>query len=258
MGDRLKGKVAIVTGAGRGLGRAEALLLASEGAKVVVNDLGGSRDGTGGAASPADAVVKEIKDKGGEAVANYDSVATTEGGENIINTAVKTFGRLDILVNNAGILKDQLVPAMSLLDWDRVMHLNLRGAFLATRLAVEWMLPRHCGKIINIASVSAVKGGRGQANYAAAKGGLVAFTRACATELAAKGIQVNAVLPGMIITDMSSRIRKRAGEDLLSIIPAGRFGNPDEVAHLVVFLASSQADYINGQAIAIDGGMSIA
>ncbi|HBZ53782.1 MAG TPA: beta-ketoacyl-ACP reductase, partial [Syntrophobacteraceae bacterium] len=170
----------------------------------------------------------------------------------------ETFAGLDILVNNAGIIKDQLVPAMSLSDWDKVVNLNLRGAFLATRLAVERMLPRHAGKIINIASVSAIQGGRGQANYAAAKGGLVAFTRACAVELAPKGIQVNAVLPGMIVTDMSSRVRKRAGTELLQRIPIGRFGNPEDIAHLVVFLASPHADYLTGQAIAVDGGMSIA
>jgi 3-oxoacyl-[acyl-carrier protein] reductase len=246
----LSGKTALVTGASRGIGRAIAMELARSGATVLIH--------YHKSAEQAREVELAITAMGGRAHLFRADFSEPEEIEELFQSVHQTCPNLDILVNNAGILKDQLVPAMSLLDWDRVMQLNLRGAFLATRLAVERMLPRHCGKIINIASVSAIKGGRGQANYAAAKGGLVAFTRACATELAGKGIQVNAVLPGMIVTDMSSRIRKRAGEDLLRIIPAGRFGNPDEVAHLVVFLASPQADYINGQAIAIDGGMSIA
>ena len=143
------------------------------------------------------------------------------------------WGSLDILVNNAGIIADALVAAMEPADWDRVIEVNLRGAFLCTRAAMPLMLPRHAGKIINVASVSALGGGRGQANYAAAKGGLVAFSRACAVELAPKGIQVNAVLPGMISTEMSARARKRGGERLLEAIPSGRFGLPEEVAQAV-------------------------
>ncbi|MGD1076403.1 MAG: SDR family oxidoreductase, partial [Thermodesulfovibrionales bacterium] len=165
--------------------------------------------------------------------------------------------RLDILVNNAGVIKDNLLLSMELSDWDKVHDLNLRGAFLCTKLAVELMMPHHSGKIINIASVSAIKGGRGQANYAAAKGGLISFTIACASELSGRGIQVNAILPGMIVTEMSSRVRKRAGESILKTIPSGRFGEPVDIANLVVFLASNKSDYITGQSIGVDGGLSI-
>jgi 3-oxoacyl-[acyl-carrier protein] reductase len=245
----LSGRTALVTGASRGIGRAIAMELSGNGVTVLIH--------YHKSAAQAEEVKTAIGNAGGRAHLFQADLSVPQEVEGLFQYVRETLPRLDILVNNAGMIRDQLVPTMSLNDWDRVMDLNLRGAFLATRLAVELMLPRHYGKIINIASVSAVKGGRGQANYAAAKGGLVAFTRACAAELAGKGIQVNAVLPGMIVTDMSSRIRKRAGEDLLRAIPAGRFGNPEEVAHLVVFLASPQADYINGQAIAVDGGMSI-
>ena len=146
---------------------------------------------------------------------------------------------------------------MELSDWDRVHDVNLRGAFLCTRFAAEMMMANHSGKIVNISSIGALRGGRGQTNYASAKGGLVSFTRACAVELAAKGIQVNSILPGMIVTEMSSRVRKRAGDKILEKIPAGRFGESVDVANLVVFLVSDKADYITGQAISVDGGLSI-
>ncbi|HBD06908.1 MAG TPA: beta-ketoacyl-ACP reductase [Syntrophobacteraceae bacterium] len=246
----LSDKSALVTGASRGIGRAIALELARAGARVLVHYHKSTQ--------PAEDLAAEIIASGGQAHVFRADMSIPDEIEALFRYLGETFPGLDILVNNAGIIKDQLVPAMSLSDWDKVVNLNLRGAFLATRLAVERMLPRHAGKIINIASVSAIQGGRGQANYAAAKGGLVAFTRACAVELAPKGIQVNAVLPGMIVTDMSSRVRKRAGTELLQRIPIGRFGNPEDIAHLVVFLASPHADYLTGQAIAVDGGMSIA
>lgn len=246
----LSDKSALVTGASRGIGRAIALELARAGARVLVHYHKSTQ--------PAEDLAAEIIASGGQAHVFRADMSVPDEIEALFRYLGETFAGLDILVNNAGIIKDQLVPAMSLSDWDKVVNLNLRGAFLATRLAVERMLPRHAGKIINIASVSAIQGGRGQANYAAAKGGLVAFTRACAVELAPKGIQVNAVLPGMIVTDMSSRVRKRAGTELLQRIPIGRFGNPEDIAHLVVFLASPHADYLTGQAIAVDGGMSIA
>jgi 3-oxoacyl-[acyl-carrier protein] reductase len=169
----------------------------------------------------------------------------------------KKYGRLDILVNNAGIIKDMLLLGMEISDWDKVISVNLRGAFLCTRRAAEMMMANHSGKIINLASVSAIRGGRGQTNYASAKGGIISFTRACAVELSGKGIQINAVLPGMIVTDMSSRVRKRAGDTILEQIPAGKFGAPADVANLIVFLASDKADYITGQAFCVDGGMSI-
>ncbi len=253
MGDRLKGKVAIVTGAGRGLGRAEALLLASEGAKVVVNDLGGSRDGTGGAASPADAVVKEIKAKGGEAVANYDSVATAEGGENIVNTAVKTFGRLDILVNNAGILRDRMIFNMTPEEWDLVIKVHLYGTFNCTRPACTVMKLQRSGRIINTSSESGL-GAVGQANYSAAKEGIVGFTRTVARDMGRYGVTCNAIRPRAatrltVAPEMAEAIEKASAEgkpmpvgpEVTAILPL-----PEEIAPFVIFLATDAAANING------------
>jgi len=244
----LTGKVALVTGGSRGIGRACSVLLALAGARVVVN-YQKSRE-------QAEDLVGEIAQGGGEAQLFQADVANPEQVEALFDHIRKTFGRLDILVNNAGLIKDNLLLTMGLSDWEKVHDVSLKGAFLTTRRAAEMMLPNHAGKIINMASVSAIRGGRGQTNYASAKGGLLAFTRACAVELAGKGIQVNAVLPGVIMTDMTQRIRKRAGEMLLKNIPSERFGEPMDVAHLVLFLASEQSDYITGQAIAVDGGLS--
>jgi 3-oxoacyl-[acyl-carrier protein] reductase len=242
-------KVALVTGASRGIGRACSLLLALAGARVLVN-YQKSRE-------KAEQLLEEIVRGGGEAHLFQADVANPEQVEALFGYIRGTFGRLDILVNNAGLIKDNLLLTMGLSDWEKVHDVSLKGAFLTSRRAAEMMLPNHAGKIINIASVSAIRGGRGQTNYASAKGGLIAFTRACAVELAAKGIQVNAVLPGVIVTDMTQRIRKRAGETLLKNIPAERFGEPMEVAQLVLFLASDKSNYITGQAIAVDGGMSV-
>jgi 3-oxoacyl-[acyl-carrier protein] reductase len=246
----LRGKTALVTGGSRGIGRACCLTLAEAGAKVIIN--------YHKSIDKAEALKEEIVRSGAEAETFQANLAVPEEVEALFRYVKETSNRLDILVNNAGIIKDHLLLTMPLGDWNKVQDVDLRGAFLATQYAVEMMLPGHAGKIINIASVSAIRGGRGQTNYAAAKGGLVAFSRACAVELAAKGIQVNAVLPGMIVTDMSGRIRRRAGAALVQSIPAERLGEPADVAHLVVFLASTRADYITGQAIAVDGGMSAA
>jgi len=246
----LTGKVALVTGGSRGIGRSCVELLARAGADVIVN----YRSSEASAA----AAVAPISAAGRRAQAIRADVSAADEVEALFAEVRAAWGSLDILVNNAGIIADALVAAMEPAEWDRVIEVNLRGAFLCTRAAMPLMLPRHAGKIINVASVSALRGGRGQANYAAAKGGLVAFTRACATELAPKGIQVNAVLPGMITTEMSARARKRGGDRLLEAIPSGRFGSPEEVAQAVLFLASPLADYITGQALAVDGGMAIA
>ena len=260
MGERLKGKVAIVTGAGRGLGRAEALLLASEGAKVVVNDLGGSRDGTGGAASPADAVVKEIKDKGGEAVANYDSVATAEGGQNIVNTAVKAFGRLDILVNNAGILRDRMIFNMTAEEWDLVIKVHLYGTFNCTRPACVVMKQQKSGRIINTSSESGL-GAVGQANYSAAKEGIVGFTRTVARDMGRYGVTCNAIRPRAatrltIAPEMAEAIEKASAEgkpmpvgpEVTAILPL-----PEEIAPFVIFLATDAAANINGCTFFVGG-----
>ncbi|HHL40714.1 MAG TPA: 3-oxoacyl-ACP reductase FabG [Deltaproteobacteria bacterium] len=246
----LGGKVALVTGASRGIGRAAAAALARAGAAVVVNYRRSSE--------AALELGRSLSEEGCTVETFKADVSSPDEIEALFGFVEKRFAGLDILVNNAGVIKDTLLAAMRLREWDAVAETNLRGPFLCTRRAVEMMMPRGGGKIINISSVAAVRGGRGQTNYAAAKGGLVAFTRAAAVELAPKNIQINAVLPGMIVTDMSARVRKRAGDRLVEAIPAGRFGEPDDVAGLIVFLASGHADYITGQAVAVDGGMSVA
>ena len=245
----LTGRVALVTGGSRGIGRETSLLLAEAGAHVIIN--------YNRSAEEAEKILEEIIRQEGKAGIFQADIAKPDEVEKLFAYIKNTFKKIDILVNNAGIIRDNLLLSMGLPDWDRVLELNLRGAFLCSKFAAEMMMPQHAGKIINISSVSAIKGGRGQTNYAASKGGLISFTRACAVELSGKGIQVNAVLPGMIVTDMSTRARKRAGEDILKGIPCGRFGEPRDVALLVLFLASDMSDYITGQAISVDGGLSV-
>lgn len=246
----LTDKVAVVTGSSRGIGRSCALALAAAGADVVVN-FNRSEDA-------AEATVGAVEGLGRRALAVRADVSQPDQVESLFSEVRGAFDRLDILVNNAGVIKDGLVGALDVEDWDRVMEVNLRGPFLCTRAALPFMVPQRRGKIVNIASVAARRPGPGQANYASSKGGLVAFTRSCAAELAARGIQVNAVLPGVVATEMSSRLRKRAGGELIDAIPAGRFAEPDDVTGAVVFLASSLADYITGQEIVVDGGLSLA
>ncbi len=245
----LSGKIALVTGGSRGIGREISLLLSGAGAKVIIN--------YNKAKEKSEELLREIEASGSEAELFRADISMPEEVYSLFDHIRKKYDRLDILVNNAGIIKDNLLLAMELSDWDKVHDVNLRGAFLCTRSAAELMVINHSGKIINIASTGAVKGGRGQTNYASAKGGLVSFTRACAVELAGKGIQVNSILPGMIVTEMSKRVRKRAGEQILGMIPAGRFGEPVDIANLAAFLASDRSDYITGQAICVDGGLSV-
>jgi len=245
----LDGKIALVTGGARGIGRETCLLLAQAGAQVVIN-YNRSRD-------QAESLLAEIEKYEGKAETFQADISKPEQVEALFERLRTRFNRLDILVNNAGIIRDNLLLSMELSDWDKVLDVNLGGAFLCTRRAAEMMLTQHSGKIINIASTGAIRGGRGQTNYAASKGGLVSFTRACAVELGGKGIQVNAVLPGLIVTEMSSRVRKRAGEEILEKIPCARFGGAKDVAHLILFLASNLSDYITGQAIPVDGGLSV-
>jgi len=245
----LKDKVALVTGGSRGIGRETCMLLANSGAKVILN-YNRSKE-------KAEEVEKEIESQGGTADIFEADISDPEKVSSLFDFITNTHNRLDILVNNAGIIKDNLLLSMKLSEWDKVIDTNLKGAFLCSQKASEMMMANHSGKIVNISSIGAIKGGRGQSNYASAKGGLISFTRSCAVELAGKGIQVNAVLPGMIVTDMSTRVRKRAGDKILEMIPAARFGEPADIAKLIVFLSSSNADYITGQAISVDGGMSI-
>jgi 3-oxoacyl-[acyl-carrier protein] reductase len=245
----LSGKIALVTGASRGIGRECSKLLAEAGAEVIVNYNRSKEE--------AEKVRDEIAHAGGTSEIFQADIAKPEDVKALYDNLRRKFGKLDILVNNAGIIKDQLLLNMKLSDWDKVHDTNLRGVFLCTKYAVELMLPHHSGKIINISSVSAIRGGRGQTNYASSKGALISFTRSCAVELSGKGLQINAVLPGMIVTDMSKRVRKLAGKDILKSIPAGRFGEPLDVAHVVLFLASEKSAYITGQAISVDGGLSI-
>jgi 3-oxoacyl-[acyl-carrier protein] reductase len=244
----LAGKVALVTGGGRGIGRACCLALARLGATVVIN-YRRSREA-------AEGLEKEIAGEGRGARAYQADVSDSTAVDAMFRFVAQEYRRLDILVNNAGIVQDALLLSMTIQDWTAVHSTNLTGAFLCTRHAVEMMLRQGGGTIVNIASASAAVGGRGQTNYAAAKGGLVAFSRAGAVELARKGIRINAVLPGIIETDMSREVRQRASAKLLERIPARRFGRVEEVADLVTFLVSDASDYIVGQAIAVDGGLS--
>ena len=253
MGDRLKDKVAVVTGAGRGVGRGIALLLAEEGAKVVVNDLGVERDGSGIAGGPADEVVDEIKAKGGEAVANYDSVATVEGGENIIKTAVDSFGRIDILVNNAGFLRDRMIFNMPPEEWDAVIKVHLYGTYYCTKAASVLMRQQRYGRIINTSSSSGLRGNAGQSNYGAAKMGIAGFTYVCARDLGRYGITVNCYAPSAatrmtVSPEMEEALSGRVarGELTEAEAAARRPADPSDNAPIVVWLATDAAADIHG------------
>ncbi|HEY8489584.1 MAG TPA: SDR family oxidoreductase [Dehalococcoidia bacterium] len=262
MGNRLEGKVAVVTGSGRGIGRGIALLLAQEGAKVVVNDPGVNVDGTGHDNGPADQVVAEIKAAGGEAVANYDSVATMEGGERIIQTALDAFGRLDILVNNAGILRDRMVFNMTEEEWDAVIAVHLKGHFACTKPASVIFRQQRYGRIINFSSASGLTGNPGQANYGAAKSGIAGFTRVVARDLGRYGVTCNAISPGAAtrmtatVSDRARELRERAGIGAPGAQrPAGlSMRDPEMVAPMVAYLCTDEAWNINGQIFAVSGG----
>jgi 3-oxoacyl-[acyl-carrier protein] reductase len=241
----LAGQVAVITGASRGIGRAIALDLASEGAKVVVNYANSS--------DAADALVQEIQAAGGEAIAVQANVSQPEQVDRLIEAATTKWGRVDVLVNNAGITKDTLLLRMKPEDWQAVIDLNLTGVFLCTRAVAKIMLKQKSGRIVNIASVAGQMGNPGQANYSAAKAGVIGFTKTVAKELASRGITVNAVAPGFITTDMTAGLQ---AEGILQFIPLGRYGTPAEVAGMVRFLAADPAAaYITGQVFNVDGGM---
>jgi 3-oxoacyl-[acyl-carrier protein] reductase len=245
----LSGKVALVTGGGRGIGRACCLALAGAGAAVAVN-YSASKDA-------AEEVKAEIEKAGGRAETYQADVSSFEEVQKMFESVKEAFGTLDILVNNAGVIKDTLLLRMKPADWEKVLGVSLNGAFHCTKMAVEIMMRNRSGNVVNISSIIGMMSGGGQTNYAAAKAGVISFTRACAAEMSGRGLRFNAVLPGMIETDMSATVRKRASDQIMERIPSKRFGQPEDVANMVVFLASDEASYINGEAITVDGGMHI-
>src|SRR3989449_6982675 len=252
----LDGKVAVITGAGRGIGRGEALLFAQEGARVVVNDLGGEWDGTGADPRAASQVVEEIRAAGGEAVPHFEDISEPPGADSLIQLALDTWGRLDVAINNAGILRDKMVFNMSVEDWDAVMKVHLRGHFLVTRAACAHWRGRSKageqfnGRIVNTSSTSGILGNAGQSNYGAAKAGIAAFSYIVAMEMARYGVTVNAIAPGA-----RTRLTEKTFGDLS--LPEGQFDAlaPENVAPMVAFLASDAAAHITGQTFYVQGGL---
>ncbi|MBI2866250.1 MAG: 3-oxoacyl-[acyl-carrier-protein] reductase [Chloroflexi bacterium] len=243
----LEGRAAIVTGSSRGIGRAVALRLAREGASLVLN----ARQDEAGVR----AVVTQVQQMGGQAVQAMGDVSQAETAKQLAEAAYHHFGRVDILVNNAGINRDNLIVRLSETDWDQVLDVDLKGAFLCTRAVLRYMLKQRWGRIINMSSAVGLMGNAGQANYASAKAGLLGLTRSIAREVASRGITVNAVAPGFIDTEMTQALSPQRRDSLLQQIPVGQLGAPEDVAHAVAFLASPEAAYITGQVLPVDGGL---
>jgi len=246
---RLKDKVALVTGGARGIGREIALLLAKEGADLVIADVN---------MAEAEKTSRDIESLGRKSLALQLDITSYDLVEEAMNKILDKFGRIDILVNNAGITKDNLLLRMSQAEWDAVLNVNLKGTFNCTRAVSRLMIKQRSGKIINIASIIGIIGNVGQANYAASKAGIIALTKTAARELASRNINVNAVAPGFIQTEMTAKLPEELKEKMLAQIPLGKLGSPEDVAKLCLFLASSDADYITGQVVVIDGGMVMA
>lgn len=243
----LEGKVALVTGGSRGIGRAVALRLAQEGAAVAINYAGNAK--------AAEEVKAAIEANGGKAILVQADVSSSESVDTMVKAAVEAFGTIDILVNNAGITRDGLLMRMKEEDWDAVLNTNLKGVFLCTKAVSKLMMKKRTGKIVNMASVVGVTGNAGQANYSAAKAGVIGFTKTMAKELAARNITVNAIAPGYIETDMTAVLPDGVKEAMTKNVPMGRGGKPEDIANAVLFLVSDCASYITGQVINVDGGM---
>ncbi|MBI3953169.1 MAG: 3-oxoacyl-[acyl-carrier-protein] reductase [Chloroflexi bacterium] len=244
----LAGKVALVTGSGRGIGRAVALRLAQDGAALAISDV----DAAGG-----QAVVQELQGQGRQAQFYPADVAAADQVNQLVDRIMADLGGLHVLVNNAGITRDALLLRMSDEDWDRVLTVNLKGAFLCTRAALRPMLRQRWGRIINIASVVGLVGNAGQANYAASKAGLVGLSKATAKEAASRGVTVNAIAPGFIDTAMTKGLKEELKQEILKQIPLGRLGQPEDIAAAVAFLASEEARYITGHVLCVDGGLTM-
>lgn len=243
----LKGQKAIITGASRGIGRACAIHLAQQGADIAIN-YSKNKD-------LAEQTASEIRELGVQVITVQADVSNGKDVDSMFKTVDDTLGSIDILVNNAGITKDTLLIRMKEEDWDKVLDINLKGVYLTTKSAARYMMKKRQGKIVNISSVIGIAGNAGQANYAASKAGIIGFSKSIAKELAPRGILVNIIAPGFIDTDMTSVLSENIKEDILSQIPLGRYGSPEDIAHLVCFLASDENQYITGQVINVDGGM---
>jgi 3-oxoacyl-[acyl-carrier protein] reductase len=240
-------RVAIVTGSGRGIGRAIALKLAESGVRVVLNDFGDVK--------PVEAVAKEIKNMGVKCLPVMADVSSSADVTRLVDAAMSAYKRVDILVNNAGIARDQLLLRMSEEDWDRVLDVDLKSVFLCTKAVLRPMAKQRWGRVVSISSIVGIIGNKGQANYAAAKAGIIGFTRAIAKEVASHGVTVNAVAPGFIDTEMTRGLKEDWRQELKKLIPLGELGTPRDVAEAVAFLASEGAGYITGQVLGVDGGM---
>ena len=243
------GKVAIVTGSGRGIGKAIAVKLAENGATLVINDVGDS--------APAEQTVSEIKNLNRQAMAIMADVSSSTDVSKMMETAIAAYGKVDILINNAGITRDQLTMKMTDEEWDKVLAIDLKSVFLCTRAVLRPMLKQRSGRIISMSSVVGIIGNAGQANYAAAKAGIIGFTKTIAKEVASRGITVNAVAPGFIDTPMTQVLPEERKQALMNNIPLGYLGTPRDIAETVAFLASEEARYITGQVISVDGGISL-
>jgi 3-oxoacyl-[acyl-carrier protein] reductase len=247
MGKELEGKAALVTGASRGLGKGIALRLAEMGACVAVNYRSNDEE--------ADNTVKEIRQSGGEADCFKADVSDSAAVRDMIKRITDKWNKIDILVNNAGITRDILLPRMTEENWDSVIDINLRGAYLCTRFALRSMMNQPWGRIINISSLAGIHGNEGQANYSAAKGGLIAFTKSVARELGSRNITANVIAPGFFLTDMTSKLSEEIRNRILERIPIKRFGNIQDIAELAGFLAGEKSSYITAQVICVDGGV---